>query len=251
MPDINQSVGLNGSNQQDDVKVIQQLLNKKRQILMLTSPLPEDGQLDVSNPNDPTIAAIRDFQRRVVIPTLDSSFDLTNFPYGLVEPGTNTITKLNEKDNNGLKKSQKNNGGLLGFLEVFKPIETLIKATPVIFAIVLIAVLGFDIIPNNGTILKDLSEPAIARGLITLLVAITTVWIAMILAISAISEDSDDDKFNRGKDILTILVGILGTIIGYYFGTESQQLRNPESPPAEVQVVIPSKKLGINKARSR
>lgn len=242
MPNINQSVGLAGDNQQEDVKVIQKLLNTKRQILTATSLIPEDGQLDKDNHNDPTISAIREFQMKVVIPSLDPSFKLVDFPYGLVEPRSSTITKLNEENNNIPLKTSKNN--MLSGLEIrFDPIETLIKATPVIFAIVLIAVLGFEIIPNERNILYELSEPAIARGLITLLVAIATVWIAMILATSAISDDSDDDKFNRGKDVLTILVGILGTIIGYYFGTESQQPPNPDSPSAQVQVIPEEQQL--------
>ena len=58
----------------------------------------------------------------------------------------------------------------------------------------------------------------------------------MILALSAISKDGDDEKFRRGKDILTILVGILGTIIGYYFGAESRSVNSPETS-ANVQVI--------------
>lgn len=115
----------------------------------------------------------------------------------------------------------------------FEPTEVLIKITPVIFLLVLIAIFGFY---GQSTILQDLADPSIARGLITILIAIATVWIAMILALSAISKDGDDEKFSRGKDILTILVGILGTIIGYYFGAESRSVNSPE-PSAEVQVI--------------
>lgn len=115
----------------------------------------------------------------------------------------------------------------------FEPTEVLIKITPVIFILVLIAIFGFH---GQGTILKELSDPSIARGLITILIAIATVWIAMILALSAISKDGDDEKFSRGKDILTILVGILGTIIGYYFGAESRSVNSPETS-ADVQVI--------------
>lgn len=101
MPDINQSVGLNGSNQASDVTIVQQLLNKNRHLLMPISPFPEDGQLDESNPSDPTIVAIKTFQNRVVFPTFNSLPNPNNFPDGLVEPGRNTIAKLNEnvKDN--------------------------------------------------------------------------------------------------------------------------------------------------------
>ncbi len=125
----------------------------------------------------------------------------------------------------------------------FRPIDSLTKFTPLIIIGVLIAALC----GSGEDILGKLSRPDIARGLITLLFAVATVWIAMVLALAAISDDkSDDNKFNRGKDILTILVGIFGTILGYYFGTQSQQPQNQENqenPSAEVQIVPGERQL--------
>ena len=132
----------------------------------------------------------------------------------------------------------------------FRPIDSLTKFTPLILIGVLIAALY----GSRENILESLSDPAIARGLITLLFAVATVWIAMILALAAINDDkSDDKKFNRGKDILTILVGIFGTILGYYFGTQSgtqsqqgeqlQNQQNQQNPSAEVQRVPEEQQL--------
>ena len=104
-------------------------------------------------------------------------------------------------------------------------LRTIFKLTPVIFSVIIAVVLGVNIgsFEGNDNILRDLSDPAVARGLITLLFAFATIWVAMILTLAAIDTSTDKDKFNRAKDILTILVGIFGTIIGYYFGAESEQ----------------------------
>ena len=110
----------------------------------------------------------------------------------------------------------------------FRPVELSIKLSPLILIGVLIAILWND--ASKGSILQTLSKPDIARGIITLLFAVSTVWIIMLLTIAAISNESDDDRFKRGKDVLLVLVGIFGTIMGYYFGTEKQQ--NLNTPPA-------------------
>jgi hypothetical protein len=57
---------------------------------------------------------------------------------------------------------------------------------------------------NNQDFLRELSDRDVARGLITFLIAITTVGIALILAISTLTlpEDSEGDKrFDRGKQV--------------------------------------------------
>jgi PASTA domain-containing protein/putative Ig domain-containing protein len=75
---------------------------------------------------------------------------------------------------------------------------------------------------GNAGFLTNLANKEVARGLITFLVAITTVGIAVILAISTIilkGGDDDDKRFDRGKQVLTTLIGVLGTIVGFYFGS--------------------------------
>ena len=60
-----------------------------------------------------------------------------------------------------------------------------------------------------------------ARGLITTLFAIMTVALALILILSVLFSSSPDyeKRFVLGKEVLTIFIGILGTIVGFYFGS--------------------------------
>jgi hypothetical protein len=75
-----------------------------------------------------------------------------------------------------------------------------------------------------------------ARGLITVIVAIITVAIAFVLILSVMLSSSADykERFNLGKEILTIFIGILGTVIGFYFG--SAPVDNGKIPSAQETV---------------
>lgn len=74
----------------------------------------------------------------------------------------------------------------------------------------------------NGSpgLFESLRNTETARGLITFLVAITTVAIAIILSLFAVVSSGPDykERFSLGKEILTLLIGVLGTILGFYFG---------------------------------
>src|SRR5216684_68162 len=86
-----------------------------------------------------------------------------------------------------------------------------------------LGVIGYGIIQPTGRFLKSLADPQVARGLITFLIAVATVGIAMILAISTAlpqgEPGEEKEVFDRGKQVLTILIGVLGTIVGFYFGS--------------------------------
>jgi hypothetical protein len=72
----------------------------------------------------------------------------------------------------------------------------------------------------DKTLLHQLSDTTVARGLITFLIAVATVGIAITLTIYVVATDDANakDKFSLGKDVLTGFIGILGTIVGFYFG---------------------------------
>lgn len=88
--------------------------------------------------------------------------------------------------------------------------------------IVVVSGLGLGIFSDDGKFLSSLKDSDVSRGLITFLVAVTTVSIAIILALYAVTANDTDalkDRFSLGKEVLTTLVGILGTILGFYFGS--------------------------------
>lgn len=65
---------------------------------------------------------------------------------------------------------------------------------------------------------KELGDMDTARGLITFVITLGTVAIAMMLALTAVVTRDFDKRITIGKEILTILVGVLGTIVGFYYG---------------------------------
>ena len=105
---------------------------------------------------------------------------------------------------------------------------------PVVVAILgLIVVLSILwVLLKGGGFLAQIADKNVARGLITFLIAISTVGIAFILAVSTmVSPQTGDDagRFDRGKQVLSILIGVLGTIVGFYFGSA------PDAPAQQPQ----------------
>ncbi|HEX6047489.1 MAG TPA: carboxypeptidase-like regulatory domain-containing protein [Pyrinomonadaceae bacterium] len=100
----------------------------------------------------------------------------------------------------------------------------------------LFAVVLYKGVAGSNLNLGDINA---ARGMITFVVSVVTVAIALILVMSAafLSGSKDLDKrFAFGKDVFTILVGVLGTVMGFYYGqTASANTQNNRS--AEQQTI--------------
>jgi hypothetical protein len=104
-----------------------------------------------------------------------------------------------------------------------------IRSSIMVLGLVAIAGVLFGIFFDGGRFLLLLKDSEVSRGLITFLVALTTVLLAIILAIYAITAQKDEavkERFSHGKEILTMLVGILGTVLGFYFGTADKSTSN-------------------------
>ena len=118
--------------------------------------------------------------------------------------------------------------------------QTLLPATFGILGVGLLGIIVWGITDRTeGGFLAQLADEQTARGLITFLIAITTVGIAVILAISTIvlKESPENEKrFDRGKQVLTILIGVLGTIVGFYFGA-AQDVETPSRNAGQAQTL--------------
>lgn len=93
--------------------------------------------------------------------------------------------------------------------------------------VVLIAVIGVFSALANGTLIAKLAQNDIARGLITFLLSVATVVLAIILTLSALlmgnaTEDAEK-RFSRGKEVLTVFIGVFGTILGFYYGSAKNE----------------------------
>ncbi|WHZ15009.1 MAG: hypothetical protein OJF52_001850 [Nitrospira sp.] len=94
----------------------------------------------------------------------------------------------------------------------------------------------------QATLLRELSITEVARGLITFLVAVATVGIALILTVyMVVTPDSQaaivKERFGLAKEVLSTLIGVLGTIVGFYFGSTT----TPSAPPPpQVQILTVS-----------
>lgn len=72
---------------------------------------------------------------------------------------------------------------------------------------------------NNGNL--DLSNKEAARGMITFVVSVVTVAIGLFLVVGAAFMSGSKDlekRFAFGKDVFTVLIGVLGTVMGFYYG---------------------------------
>lgn len=76
-------------------------------------------------------------------------------------------------------------------------------------------------ISGKTNILVAIASVEVARGLITFLIAFITIVIALILAVTPFTSKEQDykERFALSKEVLTTLIGVLGTIVGFYFGS--------------------------------
>jgi hypothetical protein len=92
----------------------------------------------------------------------------------------------------------------------------------------------------NDQMLAQLAQVERARGLITFLFAVATVGIALIIVLAIFlstgTAEEVKERFQMGKDILAVLIGVFGTIIGFYFGS---QLTQPEEPEPGIEAEAP------------
>jgi hypothetical protein len=101
-----------------------------------------------------------------------------------------------------------------------------------LLGLIILGTILYAVTQSGQEFLGKLARADVARGLITYLIAITTVGIAIILAVSTLvltEGDAGDKRFDRGKQVLTTLIGVLGTIVGFYFGSANESAQKPST----------------------
>jgi hypothetical protein len=101
----------------------------------------------------------------------------------------------------------------------------------IVFAVMLV-VMGI-FLWGNASLLQNLRDPSYARGVITFLIVVAAIALGMFLTVQTFFGVGDvkeqEEKFRRGREIHSVLVGVMGTIVGFYFG-------NTEKPSQELKV---------------
>lgn len=86
-----------------------------------------------------------------------------------------------------------------------------------------VGLIGSAIFGYDKGVLASMARTEYARGLITYLFAVVTIGTAVVLVVFALTGSADtgqEHRFERGKEVLSLLLGIFGTIVGFYFGSE-------------------------------
>lgn len=92
---------------------------------------------------------------------------------------------------------------------------------------------------------ESLRDPSYARGVITFIVALGAVTLGFIVVLFAFFGaigDSSEERFRRAREIFVTMMGVLGTIVGYYFGQQTA--------PADL-LGVPAIKVQTNEGQSR
>lgn len=116
-----------------------------------------------------------------------------------------------------------NNEGREGRLNILKGFFDPVVFIAISILIAIFVLIGSAIFGVDKGVLVSMGRSEYARGLITYLFAVVTIGTAVVLVVSALTgteSDAHKERFQRGKEILSLLLGIFGTIVGFYFGSE-------------------------------
>lgn len=111
-----------------------------------------------------------------------------------------------------------------------------------IFVLIGSAIIGFD------SVLIKMGRIEFARGLITYLFAVVTIGTAVVLVVSALTgteTPTHKERFQRGKEILSLLLGVFGTIVGFYFGSEVAHTQT-QAPVVQIAPLRLSDQMGTS-----
>jgi hypothetical protein len=94
--------------------------------------------------------------------------------------------------------------------------------------------LGWILWSGERPIVDQLPNQEFARGIVTLVFVLFTIGFAAIVLMHGLffsDVDKEDRRFARGREILGLFIGIVGTIVGFYFGSADR-------PSAKLEVAV-------------
>jgi hypothetical protein len=87
------------------------------------------------------------------------------------------------------------------------------------FGSILAIVFIYGIFSHDSSFLDRVKDPDAARGLLTFLFGFTTISLFILIAITTFWMNDFKERFDKAKDLLMVMIGIFGTIIGFYYGS--------------------------------
>lgn len=114
----------------------------------------------------------------------------------------------------------------------------------VVLVIVLLGFVAWILWSGTRPVVDQLPDMEFARGIITLVFVLFTIGFAAIVLIQGLflSDPAQEDRrFSRGREILGLFIGIVGTIVGFYFGSADKPLAKFDVAVQAQRQVDPSK----------
>jgi hypothetical protein len=126
-----------------------------------------------------------------------------------------------------------------GAKEVFLKLMDPASLVSLLILLGVLFLLGMAILDlDKGRVLVGMGKAQFARGLITYLFAVVTIGTAVVLVLSALL-GTDKEKFDRGKEVLGLLLGVFGTMVGFYFASELSKTEAQGAMVASPALVMP------------
>jgi hypothetical protein len=150
------------------------------------------------------------------------------------------VANETESNSGGGKPAPDNHGAYMGFWPTLfqtvarAPGTYMMGITGGALLLSIVVIIGWVLL-KNGDVLKDLAEPANARGIITFIISFAAIGVALLLILYSLFGTSKPDQYRQAREIYTGLMGILGTIVGFYFG--SAEKAQPKLSLAEPRFV--------------
>jgi hypothetical protein len=106
-----------------------------------------------------------------------------------------------------------------------------------------------QVLSGNWSVLHHLRDQDYARGLITLVITFVSLALAVILVLAVLTRKIEEGSFRSAREVFGVLAGILGTIVGFYFGTSDKQelplkIAGMRLQPGQVRAVVTGGKPG-------